>query len=91
MSKDGTLPPGVEAYMIPGNRPEDEAYDKMIDNFFQHTHFTEAELKFVDLPEVVDLITKAIDYGITVGYNEQQLIDAENRYYEEQEKYHPNR
>ena len=24
MSKDGWLPPGVETYMIPGNRPEDE-------------------------------------------------------------------
>lgn len=84
MSKDGYLLSGVEAYMIPGNRSEDEAYYKMIDNFFQNTHFTSSQLQYVYLPEVVDLITKAIDYGIVVGYNEHQLI-------EEQEKYHPNR
>ena len=58
------LPPGVEAYMIPGNRPEDEAGDKMIDNFFQQTDFTEAEKKFIDEPEVVDIVVKAIEYGM---------------------------
>lgn len=28
MSRDGYLPPGVEEWMIPGNRPIDVAWDK---------------------------------------------------------------
>lgn len=31
MSKDGYLPPGVEEYMIPGNRPEDILFEKILD------------------------------------------------------------
>lgn len=27
MSRDGYLPPGVESYMIPGNRPEDDHHE----------------------------------------------------------------
>ena len=32
MSRDGYLPPGVESYMIPGNRPEDELYEKFTED-----------------------------------------------------------
>lgn len=33
MSKDGYLPPGVEEWMIPGNRPEDVAWDKAYEKY----------------------------------------------------------
>lgn len=31
MPQDPTLPPGVSLGMIPGNRPEDEWFDKFLD------------------------------------------------------------
>lgn len=31
MSRDGYLPPGVETWMIPGNRPEDEEWEELLE------------------------------------------------------------
>ena len=37
------LPPGVTESMIPGNRPEDEAWDKFADVFMEKTEGMEPE------------------------------------------------
>ena len=87
MSRDGTLPPGVEAHMIPGNRPEDEEWDKIEQDFLnQLTH-----IDWLRIENLLDIIGRAIAYGINIGLIQQQRIDEENRFYEEQERYHPNR
>lgn len=75
------LPPGVSANMIPGNRPEDEAWDKIMDTFFQQTHFTKEEGKVIDTSEVVDIATKAITYGIDIGQKRVKAIEEENKHY----------
>lgn len=31
MSRDGYLPPGVETWMIPGNRPQDEEWEELLE------------------------------------------------------------
>ena len=62
---------------IQSNRPEDEAWDKILDTFFQETHFTEEEKKFVDEQPVVEIITKAIEYGIKVGTYQQMECEKE--------------
>jgi len=31
VSRDGYLPPGVETWMIPGNRPEDEEWEELLE------------------------------------------------------------
>lgn len=78
------LPPGCKVSDIPGNRPEDEAWDKMMDTFFQQTSFTEAEKKVIDEQVVVDIITKAIEYGIEIGVKQAKADEEENKFYEEQ-------
>ena len=73
------LPPGCSPSDIPGNRPEDEARDKMIDEFFRQTHFTEEEQKFIDEEVVVEIVTKAIDYGIKIGVKDQVVVEQQIR------------
>lgn len=71
MSKDGTLPPGVEAYMIPGNRPEDEDWERIAQGFYN----TLTEIDWLRVENQLDIIDGAILYGINLGIKEQQLAD----------------
>ena len=80
------LPPGCRVSDIPGNRPEDEAWDIMMDKFYQETHFTKEEQKVIDDQVVVDIITKAIEYGIEVGAKQAKANEEEAKFYEEHGK-----
>ena len=69
------LPPGVSPSDIPGNRPEDEAWEKIENVFWENdkncskelwSKFAEAELD----SDLVDIVTKAIDYGMELGRQE---------------------
>lgn len=95
------LPPGVRVSDIPGNRPEDEMWEKIIDNFFdkdrikKHKGFviSEEEMKLMDelynsdkFSSTVDsYIAQAIEYGMELGRKEQIAVQKEN---EEYDKYH---
>ncbi len=93
------LPPGVSINDIPGNRPEDDAWDKIYDNFwdkerltknFIGTRITEKEYEQMDklynskLSEVIDsYIMAAIEYGIDIGEKQSTAYRLEN---EQEEK-----
>lgn len=74
------LPPGCSVSDIPGNRPEDEAYEKMLDGFYSKLSKDEQE----KVESVDDIIAKAIEYGIEIGVKQQQDIEEEAKFYEEQ-------
>ena len=76
------LPPGCNVSDIPGNRPEDEAWENLCQDFY--SAITEKEWKKIE--GVTDIIEKAIEYGIEAGKKEQHLIEEENRFYEQQAK-----
>jgi len=92
------LPPGVRASDIPGNRPEDEAWENIYDKFWDKerlttTHIgtliTEQEYEAMDklynsnLSELIDdHISAAIEYGMEVGNKQAEDIRLENKDYE---------
>lgn len=76
------LPPGCSVSDIPGNRPEDEAYEKMMDDFYAKLSKEEQE----KAEPLVDIIAKAINYGIDIGMEQAKDIEEENKFYEEQAK-----
>ena len=77
------LPPGVSANMIPGNRPEDEAWGNIYNNFWDKERLTTThigirisdkeyeqmnKLSNSNKSEVIDnYIMAAIEYGMEVG------------------------
>jgi hypothetical protein len=69
------LPPGCNVSDIPGNRPEDEAWEKITDEFWSGKYcsddiwnkFEQANLDSY----LVEIVDKAIEYGIEVGGKEQ--------------------
>jgi len=74
------LPPGCSISDIPGNRPEDEKWEAMIEGFYNG--LSKEELEIAETCD--ELITKAIEYGIEVRIEDEKRIDEENKYYEEQ-------
>ena len=92
------LPPGCKVSDIPGNRPEDEAWENIYNNFWDKerlttTHIgiqiTEKEYEAMDklynsnLSGMVDnYIMAAIEYGMEVGNKQAEDIRLENRFYE---------
>jgi hypothetical protein len=83
MTKFGwDLPPGCNVSDIPGNRPEDEAWYVMIDNFFASLDEKEKQLA----ENCEEVIIKAIEYGIEAQIAEQKIIDEESKYYEQMAK-----
>lgn len=76
------LPPGVSPSDIPGNRPEDEAWEKITLDFWNGKYcsdelwkkFEEAKLS----NDLIDIVDKAIDYGMELGRKEQLAIQAES-------------
>lgn len=67
------LPPGVQDKSIPGNRPEDETREKLINGFWDT--LTEDELASATRFDtmcynfVSDLVSKAIDWGYKAGFD----------------------
>lgn len=73
------LPPGVRASDIPGNRPEDEAWERITLGFYEGKLTKEEWGKIEPFVEIVD---KAIEYGIEVGQRQAEDIRLENKHYE---------
>ncbi len=72
------LPPGVSVNDIPGNTPEDEKWERIIDGFWHEKRFTKKEWFASEKlsseqfsSEFYNIITKAIDYGIELGHKEE--------------------
>ena len=79
------LPPGVNASDIPGNRPEDEEWERIEEDFYDGLSMPDVAI--VDTTAGIGgIITKAIDYGMTVAREKQKLIDEENKFYEGEAK-----
>ncbi len=92
------FPPGVRASDIPGNRPEDETWERIYDNFWDKerlttTHIgiriTEKEYAEMDklyngkYTDVIDdYIMAAIEYGMEIGQKQSDDTNKENRFYE---------
>ncbi len=68
------LPPGCRVSDIPGNRPEDERWEAIMEGFYDGTHISdETWKKFEDAKLDSDLdetITKAIEYGMELAQKE---------------------
>ena len=78
------LPPGVRASDIPGNRPEDEEWERIVYGFYGIALFEDERKVFDTLSHAQEsLLEKAIEYGIELGREEQKLIEAENKLYED--------
>lgn len=79
------LPPGVSASDIPGNRPEDEAWELLENAFYVANVSDDLWGKFVTKKlddKLSDFITKAIEYGMEIGHREAEDCRLENKYYE---------
>ncbi len=92
------LPPGVSASDIPGNRPEDAAWEIIYDNFWDKERLTNPKYGIIisekeydqmnklqqsKLSEMIgNYITAAIEYGMELGRKEEAEEEKENRGYE---------
>ena len=64
------LPPGVNASDIPGNRPEDEAWDKTLDEFY--ASLKEPDQAKLDTHQGLwDIVGEAIAFGIKKGKEDE--------------------
>ncbi len=80
------LPPGVSTNMIHGNRPEDEAWEAILNGFWDSKHcsdelwnkFEKAKLD----GDLTDVVNKAIEYGMDIGQKQAEASNQENKYYE---------
>ena len=73
------LPPGCNVSDIPGNGPEDEKWEAIIEGFWNKEDRTEEQQKaLADPPQVyVDLIDAAVEYGVEIGRaEERQAIEG---------------
>ena len=83
---DGSnLPPGCSVNDIPGNRPEDEAWEKITTDFWEGEHCSdELWKKFSDVKldsDLMDIVDKAIEYGMELGRQEQLATEKEADHY----------
>jgi len=83
------LPPGCHVSDIPGNRPEDGAWEKIELAFWENNKnctkglwakFEKAKLD----NELMEVVAKAIDYGMELGRKEQLAYQKEADFYESQ-------
>ena len=67
------LPPGCNVSDIPGNRSEDEAWDKILDDFYVKLGGIEERLQaMLDTNQsMYEVIEHAITYGIELGKLDQ--------------------
>ena len=62
------LPPGVRASDIPGNRPEDEEWEKLVEGFYRIALSKDERKALNTLSHTLEsLLEKAIEYGIELG------------------------
>lgn len=89
------LPPGCRVSDIPGNRPEDEAWERMYETFWDKERLTkkttgirisDKECKQMDVLYnseysglIDDFITAAIEYGMEIGEKQQRETEQENK------------
>jgi hypothetical protein len=80
------LPPGVRVSDIPGNRPEDEEWEKILEGFWDSKHCSDELYKKFEKAtldsDLVNVVDKAIEYGIEVGNKQVDTYNQENKYYE---------
>ena len=81
------LPPGCKLSDIPGNGPDEAAIEAMEMGFYEQKGvFTPSQQQYInELTDsmAMEIIFKAIEYGIELGIQQQQEIDAENAAYDE--------
>lgn len=82
------LPPGVRVSDIPGNRPEDEKWEAILNGFWEKKDRKQDEQLVLDeaAQVYVDLIDEAIEYGIEIGGKQAKEDEEENKYYYSQYK-----
>ena len=77
------LPPGCNVSDIPGNSPEDEKWEAILNVFWEKIRTPELDKAVTDASdEVCNLLNEAIEYGIEVGTNQANFAAEENKYYE---------
>ncbi len=95
---NSNLPPGCSVSDIPGNRPEDEAWERIYDNFWDKERLTTThigiritEKEYAEMDKlyngkhnsVIDsYIMAAIEYGMEIGQKQSDDTNKENRFYE---------
>ena len=63
------MPPGVNPSDIPGNRPEDAAWEEVLEDFY--ASLNEKDQAMLDTHQYVwEIISQAIQYGINLGRKE---------------------
>jgi hypothetical protein len=79
------LPPGVNVSDIPGNRPEDEVWDNILDDFYtklEEKHQAMLETHIVRFwEEMYEVVDQAIQYGIELGKLDQMKCEQEATFY----------
>lgn len=70
------LPPGVTESMIPGNRPEDEAEERFMEELYEHllgvaeSHQRDALAVRIDELMAEPLVERAIEFAREWGYRQ---------------------
>ena len=79
------LPPGVNVSDIPGNRPEDAAWEIILDKLGEHLKTDEARGALVKLAyqsvHGLELVEQLIQYGIDLGKLDQMQVEQESAFY----------
>jgi len=73
------LPPGCRESDIPGSRPEDEAWEKLLDEF--HATLGHDEAILYNQLVIQDLVEEAIQFGLDKGRQECELSNKESDFY----------
>jgi uncharacterized protein YpiB (UPF0302 family) len=73
------LPPGCRESDIPGSRPEDVAWDKLVEGFYNS--LTEEEIATIDCSGTNSLIEKAIKFGMEKQRQDDELSSKEADFY----------
>ena len=71
------LPPGCSPPDIPGNRPEDATWEKIVDDFYGTLNDNEKNL--VNCQDTQAVTEKAIQFGIDIGRQECRYNSRERQ------------
>lgn len=78
-----SLPPGCRVSDIPGNRPQDEEWEAIINGFWDKKRTEPKDKILADAnTELVELIDEAIEYGIDIGGKQERANAEENKGWE---------
>jgi hypothetical protein len=90
------LPPGCSVSDIPGNRPEDSEMEALEERFYKENNTEPEWEEFNALNNkskndlLLNIVSKAITFGIEIGNEQARKIAGENAYYEAQERDYEN-